>query len=639
VEKSLVDFLFIFYNYNKREISVNSMLTKKLKQVLDFIEEYQKKKKYSPSLEEIRRRFKLASVSTAHFHVKRLEKLGYLTREKNQPRAIELKKEKKEKLIKIPLVGIIAAGEPIEAIEDPETIKVPESQLSKSSEHYALQVRGDSMINEGICDGDTVIIRKQPNAENGETVVALINDNEVTLKKIYREKGRFRLQPANPTIRPIFTKELVIQGKVISVIRSFEELKEKIKTKEEFTDATIKYMEKADIKYRKSLGQYFTPRSVREALLSKLPNIMNNPKILDPGCGSGEFLITAKEHFKNPELHGWDIDKKLVNVTKRVVPQARLKNIDALLNQDYGKFDFVIGNPPYYEFTPSETIKKKFRDIINGRVNIFGLFIYQGIKWLKEGGCLAYVVPPSMNNGAYFLKLRKFIVDNSNIEYLHILKSPKIFHKALQSTMLLILKKGKNKGDYLFKKNGILIFSENAKYLKKEFKNKTTLRDLNYQVRTGRLVWNQNKHLLTNNRKGTIPLIWAHNITQRRLNLPIINEKKPQYVKTNDFDVGPAIVVNRITGSVKSVNLKAAIIPRRMKFIAENHVNVIFPPSKQRQIKMDLGNNPPKRNLTIEDIAKQLSSKEKLKVIENITGNTQISKTELENLFPINIKN
>ena len=614
------------------------MLTKRQKQIFDYIRQFIKERGYSPSLEEMRKHFRLSSRSTVHYYIEVLREKGYLKKLDHQARAIELSKEKKSiDLVKIPLLGIIAAGEPIEAIENPETIEVPKSQLSKSGEHYALRVQGNSMIDEGIFDGDIVVIKKQPDAENGETVVALLNGNEVTLKKIYKEKGRFKLQPANPTLRPIFTKELVIQGKVISVIRSFEELKEKIKTKKEFTDATIKYMEEVDMGYRKSLGQYFTPRSVREALLNKLPNTMNNPKVLDPGCGTGEFLITAKEHFKNPELNGWDIDKKLVNVTKRIVPEVRLKNIDALLNQDYGKFDFVIGNPPYYEFTPSETIKKKFSDIINGRVNIFSLFIYQGIKWLKEKGYLAYVVPPSMNNGAYFLKLRKFIVANSNIEYLHILDNPKIFHNALQSTMLLVLKKGENKGNYLFQKNGILIFSEDSQYLEKAFRNKLTLHDLNYEVKTGRLVWNQNKPLLTNNHKGSIPLIWSHNITSDGLKFPIVNNEKPQYVKRKDFDVGPAIVANRITGLIKAVKLKAAIIPPGMKFIAENHVNVIFPPTRKRQIKMTLGNKLPKINLTAKDIANQLSSREKLKVVENITGNTQVSKTELEKLFPIDI--
>jgi len=611
------------------------MLTKRQKEILDYINNYIKENSYSPTLEEIAKHFKLSSVATVHEHLETLKSKGYLKKSPNQPRAVEIGPG--ENLIEVPLVGTIAAGKPIEALEEKETITIARENLGRKGNLYTLKVKGDSMINEGIFDGDIVIVRKQNNAENGETVVAIIDNNEATLKKLYREKNQFRLQPANPDIKPIFTKELIIQGKVISIIRNFIKLEDKIEKKEEFTEATTEYMKKADLKYRKSLGQYFTPRSVRETLIYKLPNTTQNPKVLDPGCGTGEFLITAKEYFKNPKIYGWDIDKKLINIAKKIVPNADIKYTDALLNRDYNKYDFVIGNPPYYEFTPTDAIKKKFEGIINGRVNIFSLFVYQGINWLKEGGHLAYVVPPSMNNGAYFLNLRKFIVDHTNIEYLHIFDDPRMFHGALQSIMLLILKKGKNKGDYLFKKNGILIFSEDTKYLNKAFENKITLYDLGYQVRTGRLVWNQNKPFLTNNPNSNIPLIWAHNITPEGLKFPIISNKKPQYVKKNDFDVGPAIVVNRITGSVKTAKLRAALIPPGMKFIAENHVNVIFPPFKQKQIKLNLGANLPKINLTLQGIARQLSSKEKLKVMRNITGNTQVSKTELEKLFPIDI--
>jgi len=614
------------------------MLTKRQKQILDYIKNYIEENDYSPSLEEMGRRFKLSSLGTVHQHIENLREKGYLKKIENQPRSIELnKKQKVSDLVTIPLLGTIAAGQPIEAIENKETIEVPKSQLSKSGEHFALRVQGNSMIDEGIFDGSTVIIRKQPTVENGETAVVLINGNEVTLKKIYKEKNGFRLQPANPDLKPIFVKNLEIQGKVISIVRSFEQLKKVIKNKKEFNNFTIKYMEETDINYRKSLGQYFTPKSIRELLINKLPNAIKKPKVLDPACGTGEFLITAKDYFKNPDLCGWDIDKNLITISNEVVPEAKLKNTDALFNTDYGKYDFVIGNPPYFEFSPSIEIEKKFKHITNGRINIFSLFICQGLNWLKNGGYLAFVVPPSMNNGAYFLKLRKFIIENANIEYLHILKDPKIFHGALQSTMLLILKKGKNKGDYLFKKNGILIFSEEVRYLEKSFENKITLHDLNYEVKTGRLVWNENKHLLTNNPKEGIPLIWAHNITDKGLKHPLLNSGKPQYVKRNDFDIGPAIVTNRITGSVKSKNLKAAVVRSGKKFIAENHVNVIFPQSNKRQISLIFNTASLKKNISLYQIARQLSSKENLKVVENITGNTQISKTELEKLFPISV--
>ncbi len=394
----------------------------------------------------------------------------------------------------------------------------------------------------------------------------------------------------------------------------------------EFRPETLEYMNQVNLEYRKSLGQYFTPRSTREKLLSKLPP-KGNPKILDPGCGTGEFLLTAKEYFENPELYGWDIDEKLIRISLKLVPDAQIEKADALKRNDYEKYDFVIGNPPYYEFCLDTELRKKFGEVINGRANIYSLFVSQGIKLLKSGGYLAYVVSPSMNNGAFFAKLRSYIVENCNIEYLSVLDSPNLFDGALQSVMLLILKKDKNKGDYIFKKNGILIFSERVDYLTKAFEGKTALSGLGYTVKTGRLVWNQNKRLLTNEAEGNIPLIWSYNITPDGLKLG--NHKRPQYVKiTEGYDVGPAIVVNRIVGRPGSGRIRATLVPQGMKFIGENHVNVIFPPKQARLL-------PKEKTAELDDILKQLNSPEKVRIVQSITGNTQISKNELERLFPI----
>jgi adenine-specific DNA-methyltransferase len=406
---------------------------------------------------------------------------------------------------------------------------------------------------------------------------------------------------------------------------------------DEFHIETKKYMDETEISYRKALGQYFTPRSIRETLIKMIPKDVNTPKVLDPACGTGEFLLSAKNYFKEPILFGWDIDKRVLEIARKIVPDAELSEKDSLLDEEYNQFDIVIGNPPYYEFRPTKIIRKKFGRIINGRVNIFSLFIYQGLNWLKDEGYLAYVVPSSMLNGAYFLNLRRYIVEKSNIEYLRVLDDTRLFQDALQSTTLLVLKKGKNKGDYIFEKNGILIFSENADFLKRLFERRTTLYELGFKVKTGRLVWNQNKGLLTNNPQDGIPLIWAHNIGIGNLNFPILNKgRKPQYVKTNIYDQGPAIVVNRITGTVKSSRLKAAIIPIGMKFIAENHVNVIFPPENEPQQKFDFEFKKSK-NIILEEIVKQLISEKNFKILRSITGNTQISKNELEKLFPIDI--
>ncbi len=402
----------------------------------------------------------------------------------------------------------------------------------------------------------------------------------------------------------------------------------------EFEELTIDYINSANLDYRKSKGQYFTPKSIREELLRKLPINQKKIKVLDPACGTGEFLLSASKFFNKAELYGWDIDKKLIEISSKISPKAKLELTDSLTKNVKEKFDIVIGNPPYFEFQPNEDIKNKYKEVLNGRTNIFNLFIKLGLDLVKENGYVAYVVPPSMNNGAYFNKLREYIIKHSNIESLSILKSPKLFHGAQQTVMLLVLKKTKNKHDYIFKKNGITIFTERPNHLLNAFKGKKTLKELNYSVKTGRLVWNQNKDLLTNDPEAGTLLIWAKNITSTGLKLHL--KDKLQYVKSNNHDIGPAIVVNRIVGSVGNSQLKAAMISEGVRFIAENHVNVIYPPDKNEQLNFVLINGK-NNNISLEEITSQLNSKEKIDLLQYLTGNTQISKNELEKLFPLDM--
>lgn len=222
------------------------MLTKKQKKVLDFIETYSQKHGVAPSHEEMRKHLRLSSVSTVNHYMQILQDKGYISREKNTARSVEI--GKKESIVNIPFKGYIAAGEPIEVIEEYETIPVPRSLFS-TGEVYALGVKGDSMIDEGIFDGDTVIIRKQSTVADGETAVALINNNEVTLKKIFKEKNRIRLQPANPKLKPFYVKEVIIQGKVISTFRNIEEQEAKsggIKLNNIYRSDCVEFMKSMD---------------------------------------------------------------------------------------------------------------------------------------------------------------------------------------------------------------------------------------------------------------------------------------------------------------------------------------------------------------------------------------------------------
>lgn len=395
---------------------------------------------------------------------------------------------------------------------------------------------------------------------------------------------------------------------------------------EEYTKESIDYLKNTDIKKRKKLGQYFTPKSIRELLLSKLPK-KDNADILDPACGSGEFLLSCKKYFKNPILYGFDIDKKLINISSKLVKNASIKNFD-FLNIDINKkkYDYIIGNPPYFELKLNEEIKKKYFDIIKGRVNIFSLFIKTGLDLLKDGGYLAYVVPPSMNNGAYFSKLREYIIKNSSLEYLHIIDGADNFHLANQKVMLIILKKtnSKKSSKYIFKKNGITIFTEDKNFLNKSYKNTVSLKDIGYTVKTGSIIWNEHKEKLTNDKNNSTLLIWASNINNGKIIIGY-TKGKPQYIKniSNDLIIkSRVVVVNRITGSSKDINIKAAIVNEK-EFVCENHVNVIYM-SKNANC-----------NYSLEDILKALQDKINIKVMRLISGNTQISKTELERLLPI----
>ncbi len=207
-------------------------LTKRQKQILDYIKIYIRKNGISPTFEEIKKHFKLSALSTVHQHIETLVEKEFLEKNGSSARGIELKKKNPYNLTKIPLVGTIAAGEPIEAIETRgENVMIATSNVNKSGEYYALKVQGNSMIDEGIFDGDVVIIKKQSSAENGQTVVAIIDDNEATLKKIYREKDRFRLQPANQTMLPFYRKEVEIRGVVVEIKRSLENNNQTLKQK------------------------------------------------------------------------------------------------------------------------------------------------------------------------------------------------------------------------------------------------------------------------------------------------------------------------------------------------------------------------------------------------------------------------
>ncbi|HEU5335214.1 MAG TPA: transcriptional repressor LexA [Terriglobales bacterium] len=204
-------------------------LTKKQKEVYDFIDRFVQEHQHSPSFEEIGKGLKLNSLATVHKHISNLEKKGLLKRDYNRSRSIELLPPRgglKQALgwnsgTVLPLVGRIAAGRPVEAVENPETISL--SDFTRSRDVFVLEVRGDSMQDEAILDGDYVLVEKTKIARNGDIVVALVDGTDATLKRFYKEGDTIRLQPSNATMKPILVAAAAvqIQGRVIGVLRKY----------------------------------------------------------------------------------------------------------------------------------------------------------------------------------------------------------------------------------------------------------------------------------------------------------------------------------------------------------------------------------------------------------------------------------
>ena len=198
-------------------------LTKRQREILDYLSEFITQHGYAPSLEEVGRRFSLSSLATVHKHLTNLQQKGFIRRTWNRSRSVELVPTRTGgRAVELPLLGYVAAGAPIEAITTTETISVPEDLVGKR-DTYVLRVRGDSMIDEQIRDGDYVVVEDRKTAENGEMVIALLRGSDVTLKKFYRDNGRVRLQPANPAMQPLLvdSDQIQVQGVVVGVMRKY----------------------------------------------------------------------------------------------------------------------------------------------------------------------------------------------------------------------------------------------------------------------------------------------------------------------------------------------------------------------------------------------------------------------------------
>jgi adenine-specific DNA-methyltransferase len=293
-------------------------------------------------------------------------------------------------------------------------------------------------------------------------------------------------------------------------------------------------------------------------------------------------------------------------------------------------FDLVIGNPPYFQFRAPREVRTYFAQVISGRPNIFALFFQAGMEALSKGGRLAYVVPPSMNNGAYFEALREYIVNQSVVDHLEVLDGNGLFEDANTAVQLIVMKTGETGNRHVFERRADsgfrrTIFSQHPERLAAEFESRRTLSDLGYEAVTGTIVWNQNRERLRlEPDEGTVPLLWAHNIVGEALQLGS-TRKRPQYVEVERRLTGPAIIVNRIVGAVGAGELRCALVPEGMEFVGENHVNVI-------RVRHGAESRVAWGALLGAMRRPEVASRLRL-----LTGNTQISATELTYLLPLDL--
>jgi adenine-specific DNA-methyltransferase len=397
----------------------------------------------------------------------------------------------------------------------------------------------------------------------------------------------------------------------------------------DFSVETLNWLERADLRNRQALGQYMTPRFLRTYLLEQL-DMKPGDRVLDPAVGTGEFLRQASEHFPGIELFGWDVDETILETARLVVPDANLTCRSGLDDFQGEKFDFVIGNPPYFEVKLNDKDKEKFRPVLSGRANIYGLFFKVGLDALKEGGILAYVVPPSMNAGAYFRNLRRYLTSEGHIVSLKVFDDSSLFIDAQTAVQVILIRKGRGPSNHTFvvgddkSSSQALIFCENPSALARHYAGSVSMASLGYEAVTGTTVWNQHKDKLTNVQDATtVPLLYARNIVDGGISLSP-DQRRPQYIRGGRSITGEAIIVNRILGGVGKGSIKAALLPSGYQFAAENHLNVIRPITGQA----------PK--ITMRQLFELITDPSIVEKARILTGNTQLSATEWTHLIPFN---
>jgi len=403
---------------------------------------------------------------------------------------------------------------------------------------------------------------------------------------------------------------------------------------EEYSKLTIELTKQLSKKEKKDQGIFITPRVIINKLLESVKKHKSDFKrVLEPSCGTGEIIQYINDRWSGIEIDGVEFNTKIY---ERVHKQPHKPgNAVSYKHGDFMKFttkrpyDLVVGNPPYV-VVQKEAVPSQYEDYIVGRPNLFGLFILHSISMLKSGGILAFIIPKSFLNAAYYSKIRDYMKSVGEILDIVDFEKDNKFIDTQQSTFGIIWRKRgtilQNPPECRFslKLGEHFMFTEDATALKELFVGSTTLSRLGLSVKTGTVVWNERKPLLTDDKTKTV-LIYNSNLTEdnKIVLKDFKNDEKKQYIQMDGQTV-PTMVVNRGNGNA-AYRLQYALVDGNKPYLIENHLNMIV---SNRHTALELSALYRKIEASFRDPRTK-------QFVEAFLGNNGLSKTELETIFPI----
>lgn len=393
---------------------------------------------------------------------------------------------------------------------------------------------------------------------------------------------------------------------------------------EKLDEISKKYIETKSKSDLKKGGQYFTSNKILlDTLTDDYDFEKKDLKILEPACGVGHVIQKILEKNKNVYIDAIEIDTEIRRIAFNFFKNygnVKVKHLDFLETSMDKKYDLIIGNPPYYETKLHVVQKEEYREIINGRVNIYSLFIYRCINMLNVGGELRFIIPSTFLSGRYFSLLREYIHKTCEILDITRFNRSNMFHKALQSVIVIKLRRSCDISENFVQTiDNMIYFVKNKQVLQQGY---TTVKKLDCYVKTGNIPWNKYKEKLHEEEgQDRVLLVYSHNLKDDAIKLKQHPVKK-QYLQITEqnrkfLQHGPFILINRIV-RLGDVKLHPVFVKDDQTLFIENHVNVI------------------KGNLkSLEKIYTTLLKQETCVFLNELLGSTQLSQYELENIVPI----